>query len=166
MGKKITLVTIFHRILPVHSFIHEQQYHYYVLQFYYRTLFIGVLHILLFPSNFTDLIYTYFRESYRYLLFMSIRETYFATTYKRRENNVIISRDDQTNSMKAESSWRIVAHLAKKFPPFVELSLCGLVVRGPGFDSRHYQIFWEVVCLERWGATWKESSGSGLENRN
>jgi hypothetical protein len=34
--------------------------------------------------------------------------------------------------------------------------LCGLVVRvpgykstGPGFDSQHYQIFWEVVGLER-----------------
>jgi len=34
--------------------------------------------------------------------------------------------------------------------------LCGLVVgvsgytyRGPGFDPRHYQIFWVVVCLER-----------------
>jgi hypothetical protein len=35
-------------------------------------------------------------------------------------------------------------------------SLCGLVVRvsgyrcrGPGFNSRHYQFFWEVVDLER-----------------
>jgi hypothetical protein len=34
--------------------------------------------------------------------------------------------------------------------------LCGLVVRvpgyrsrGPGFDTRHYQIFWEVLSLER-----------------
>jgi hypothetical protein len=34
--------------------------------------------------------------------------------------------------------------------------LCGLVVRvpgyksrGPGFDSQRYQIFWEVVGLER-----------------
>jgi hypothetical protein len=33
---------------------------------------------------------------------------------------------------------------------------CGLAVRipvyrsrGPGFDSRHYQIFWEIVGLER-----------------
>jgi hypothetical protein len=60
--------------------------------------------------------------------------------------------------------------------------LCGLVVRvpgyrsrGPGFDSRLYQIFWEVVGLERGPLSlvriieelleWK-NSGSGLENRN
>jgi hypothetical protein len=46
--------------------------------------------------------------------------------------------------------------------------------RGPGFDSRRYQIFWEVVGLERGPLSfvsiieelleWK-SSGSGLENR-
>jgi hypothetical protein len=30
---------------------------------------------------------------------------------------------------------------------------CGLVVRGPGFDSPRYQIFWEVVGLER-GPLW------------
>jgi hypothetical protein len=60
--------------------------------------------------------------------------------------------------------------------------LCGLVVRvpgyrsrGPGFDSRRYQIFWEVIGLERGPLNlvriieelleWK-SSGSGLENRD
>jgi hypothetical protein len=59
--------------------------------------------------------------------------------------------------------------------------LCGLVVRvpgygswGPGFDSRRYQIFWEVVGLERGPLSlvriieelleWK-SSGSSQENR-
>jgi hypothetical protein len=59
--------------------------------------------------------------------------------------------------------------------------LCGLVVkvpgyrsRGPGYDSRRYQIFCEVVGLERGPLSlvriieelleWK-SSGSGLENR-
>jgi hypothetical protein len=58
--------------------------------------------------------------------------------------------------------------------------LCGLVVRLPGcrhrglgFDSRRCQIFWAAVGLERgplsccddkWGATWKKSSISGLEN--
>jgi hypothetical protein len=44
----------------------------------------------------------------------------------------------------------------------------------PGFDSRRYHIFWEAVglvrgplspCESKWGATWKKSSGSGLENR-
>jgi hypothetical protein len=52
--------------------------------------------------------------------------------------------------------------------------LCGLVIRGPGFDSRRYQIFWEIVGLERGPLSlvriteelleW-QSSGSGLENR-
>jgi hypothetical protein len=58
--------------------------------------------------------------------------------------------------------------------------LCGLVVRVPGclsrglgFDSRRYQILWVAISLERgplspcedkWGATWKKSSGSGLES--
>jgi hypothetical protein len=59
--------------------------------------------------------------------------------------------------------------------------LCGLGVkvpgyrsRGPGFDSRHYQIFWEVVGLDRGPLSLvstiaellgKNSSDSGLENR-
>jgi hypothetical protein len=59
---------------------------------------------------------------------------------------------------------------------------CGLVVRvlgdrfrGPGFDSRPYQIFWEAGSLERGPLSlvrtteklleW-ESRGSGLENRD
>jgi hypothetical protein len=58
--------------------------------------------------------------------------------------------------------------------------LCGLVVRvpgysprGPGFDSRPYQIFWIVVSLERGPLSFvsineelleRKSSGSGLEN--
>jgi hypothetical protein len=60
-------------------------------------------------------------------------------------------------------------------------SLCGLVVRvpgygsrGPGFDSRRCQIFWEVVGLERGPLSpvstieellGRNNSGSGLENR-
>jgi hypothetical protein len=59
--------------------------------------------------------------------------------------------------------------------------LCGLVVRvpgyrsrGPRFDSRSYQIFWEVVSRERGPLSYvstveeilgRNSSGSGLENR-
>jgi hypothetical protein len=59
--------------------------------------------------------------------------------------------------------------------------LCGLVVRvpgyrfrGPGFDSRRYQIFWRVVGLEQRPLSLvntteerhgRKSSGSGLERR-
>jgi hypothetical protein len=59
---------------------------------------------------------------------------------------------------------------------------CGLVVRvpgykskGPGFGSRRYQIFWEIVGLERGplslmmiieGLLETKSSDSSLENRN
>jgi hypothetical protein len=59
--------------------------------------------------------------------------------------------------------------------------LCGLVVRvlgyksrGPAFDSRRYQILWEVVGLEQGPLSLMSiieellginSSGSGLENR-
>jgi hypothetical protein len=49
----------------------------------------------------------------------------------------------------------------------------GCYPRGPAYDSRLYKIFWVAMGLERgplspceskWGATWKKSSGSGLEN--
>jgi hypothetical protein len=58
--------------------------------------------------------------------------------------------------------------------------LCGLVVvvpgyrsRGPGFDSRRYQIFWEVVGLERGLLSLasttelleRKRNGTGLETR-
>jgi hypothetical protein len=59
--------------------------------------------------------------------------------------------------------------------------LCGVVVRapgytsgGPGFDSLRYQIFWEVVGLERGPLSLvskteelleRKSSGSSLERR-
>jgi hypothetical protein len=59
--------------------------------------------------------------------------------------------------------------------------LCGLAVRVPGyrsrglgFDFRRYQIFWEIVSMERGPLSLvstieellgRNSSGSGLENR-
>jgi hypothetical protein len=48
-----------------------------------------------------------------------------------------------------------------------------LLTQRSSFDFRRYQIFWEAVGLEwgplspcesKWGAPWKKSSGSGLEN--
>jgi hypothetical protein len=49
--------------------------------------------------------------------------------------------------------------------------LCGVVVRvpgcrsrGPEFDSRRYQIFWEVSTIEE--LLGRNSSGSGPENRD
>jgi hypothetical protein len=68
------------------------------------------------------------------------------------------------------------AHLS-----IIQGRLCGLVVRvpgyrsrGPEFDSRPYQIFWEVVSLKRGPLSLvstteellgRNSGGSGLENR-
>jgi hypothetical protein len=54
-------------------------------------------------------------------------------------------------------SFVYVSHIVSPLTVFsIADGLCGLVVRvpaygsrGPGFDSRRYQIFWEVVSLER-----------------
>jgi hypothetical protein len=78
----------------------------------------------------------------------------------------------------------VAVKLVWRISPFwnsVFYCLCGLVVRipvyrsrGPWFDSRRYQIFWEVVRLERGPLSLvstteellgRNSSGSGLENR-
>jgi hypothetical protein len=40
-----------------------------------------------------------------------------------------------------------------------------LQIQRSGFDSRHYQIFWQVAGLE-WELLERESRGSGLENRD
>jgi hypothetical protein len=64
--------------------------------------------------------------------------------------------------------WSILIHL-REYYTLLDL-LCGLLVRVLVFDSRGYQIIWEVVCLERGPVSlvsiteelleWK-SSGSG-----
>jgi hypothetical protein len=67
-----------------------------------------------------------------------------------------------------------------KFINIINLCVCGLVVRppgcrhrGPGFDFQLCQILWVAVglewgplspCEDKWGATWKKSSGYGLQN--
>jgi hypothetical protein len=57
---------------------------------------------------------------------------------------------------------------------FLVVRVPGYGSRGPGFESRCYQIFWEVVGLERGPLSLvstteellvRNSSGSGLENR-
>jgi hypothetical protein len=76
----------------------------------------------------------------------------------------------------------VISILPHKFLEYTVYTsrLCGLVVRvpgyrsrGPGFVSRRYQIFWEVVGLERGPLSHvskieellgRNSSGCGLEN--
>jgi hypothetical protein len=69
----------------------------------------------------------------------------------------------------------------KKYVYYIYDRLCGLLgtvpgyrYRGPGFDSRRYHIFWEVVGLERGPLSlvriteelFQGNSGSGLESRD
>jgi hypothetical protein len=88
----------------------------------------------------------------------------------------------QTSS---KARWVERTNLTKRFHKEILLlllgRLCGLVIRvpgyrskGPGFDSRHYQIFWITVGLERgplgFLSTTEElfgrnSSGPSLESR-
>jgi hypothetical protein len=85
---------------------------------------------------------------------------------------ITIQGDIMLQSYWMETFWKLVDGMDR---------ICGLVVRvpgyrssGPGFVSRRYQIFWEVVDLERGPlglvSTIEELlgrniSGSGLENR-
>jgi hypothetical protein len=81
--------------------------------------------------------------------------------------------------------WNLSKDLQNKFNNIKVITSndrpCGLVVRvpgyrsrRPGYDSRRYQFFWEVVGLERGPLSLvriigelleRKSSGSGLENR-
>jgi hypothetical protein len=91
--------------------------------------------------------------------------------------NVVTNRQKYTASHPTRPSFRAsVPSYVKQYD-----RLCGLVVsvsgyrsRGPVFDSRRFQIFWEAVGLERGPLslvrtteelTGIKSSGSGLENR-
>jgi hypothetical protein len=68
--------------------------------------------------------------------------------------------------------WKIIKTIFINRPPLLPSGQNSwLLTQGPGFDSQRYQIFWVAVGLERgplnpcedkWGATWKKSSGSGL----
>jgi hypothetical protein len=82
----------------------------------------------------------------------------------------------QSRLCKADHSYLtylMLSHLNDRFCDLV-VRVPGYRFRGPEFDSRHFQIFWEVVSLERGllslGSTIEEllgrnSSGSGLEIR-
>jgi hypothetical protein len=67
------------------------------------------------------------------------------------------------------TNWIYICYVEESRPPLWSSGQSSwLQIKRSGLDSRRYQIFWEVVGLEReynWGATWKKSSGSGLEIR-
>jgi hypothetical protein len=78
------------------------------------------------------------------------------------------------SSLSRYSSWRTgCLHYYDRLCDLV-VKVPGYTYRGPGFDSRSDQIFWEVVGLERDTLSLvstieellgRKSSGSGLENR-
>jgi hypothetical protein len=64
-----------------------------------------------------------------------------------------------------------LAHTDTQSEDRISWSISGCRPRGPGFDSRRCQIFWVALgleqgphspCEEKWGATLKKSSDSGL----
>jgi hypothetical protein len=73
------------------------------------------------------------------------------------------------------TNWIYICYVEESKPPLWSSGQSSwLQIQRSGFDSRHYQIFWEVVGLERGPLSLvsktKElfggkSSGSGLENR-
>jgi hypothetical protein len=96
----------------------------------------------------------------------------FLTTTRRQEDNMNWSND---NSLSARNStltnidilWDRLCDLVSRIPDYRS--------RGPRFDSRLYRIFLRSTGSgagsiqhreDKWGATWKKRSGSGLENRD
>jgi hypothetical protein len=73
------------------------------------------------------------------------------------------------------TNWIYVCYIEESRPPLGSSSQSSwLQFQRPWFDSLRYQIFWEVVGLERGQLSpvttieellWRESSGSGLEKR-
>jgi hypothetical protein len=66
------------------------------------------------------------------------------------------------------------SHSFFRYSDNLAIRLPGCRTRGPGCDSRHCHVFWVAVgpergplspCEDKWGATWKKSSGCGLEYR-
>jgi hypothetical protein len=51
--------------------------------------------------------------------------------------------------LRAERHGKLICTFVSRLVKGSEYRLCGLVVRGPGFDSRCYQIFSLAVGLER-----------------
>jgi hypothetical protein len=64
------------------------------------------------------------------------------------------------------TNWIYICYAEESRPPLLSSGQCSwLQIQRSGFVSRHYQIFWEGVGLERgptqpreynWGATWKK----------
>jgi hypothetical protein len=92
------------------------------------------------------------------------------------ETSVKFRRQWDVKSQKVDTNCRntLLKYTAERPPLWSSDQSSWLQIRGPEFDSRRYQIFWEVVGLERSPLSFvskieevlgRNSSGSCLENR-